>query len=277
MAITVNWTTRIIYVPKGDLTNISPGIYRLNINDFRLALKDIEDGEGMPFLDTHRHNTTVTIGSLTLARVVEIINGYTVTFEDGQYAVELVGANSNIDTVTNVNQVSIRPSNSAGLVQVSSGSGLSSGQDSTLTAIAALTSRLDAMLEDAGAYDRWLITALEQAPAGGGGGGGLTAAQVWTYSGGDRSLSGAQATAITSAATLAQVQAAGFTTDRHNALIAAEAAARSVASGRHKIDYAASTATQYNADGTVRTVFDLVDSTGNPATSGASAVERIPQ
>ena len=168
MAIAVNWTTRIIYVPQGDLTNISPGIYRLNINDFRLALKDLEDGEGMPFLDTHRHNTTVTVGNLTLARVVEIINGYTVTFEDGQYAVELVGANSNIEVVTNVNQVSIRPSNSAGLVQVSSGSGLSSGQDSTLTAIAALTSRLDAMLEDAGAYDRWRITALEQSPAGGG-------------------------------------------------------------------------------------------------------------
>ena len=105
----------------------------------------------------------------------------------------------------------------------------------------------------------------------------LTAAQVWVYSGGDRTLSGAQATAITSAATLAQVQAAGFTTDRHNALIAAEAAARAVASGRHKINYAASTATQYNADGTVRTVFDLVDEDGDPATSGASAVERVPR
>ena len=51
----------------------------------------------------------------------------------------------------------------------------------------------------------------------------LTAAQVWVYSGGDRSLSGAQATAITSAATLAQVQAAGFTTDRHNALVDVDA------------------------------------------------------
>jgi hypothetical protein len=105
----------------------------------------------------------------------------------------------------------------------------------------------------------------------------LTAAQVWVYSGGDRTLSGAQATAITSAATLAQVQAAGFTTDRHNALIAAEAAARAVASGRHKINYAASTATQYNADGSVRTVFDLVDADGDPATTGATAVERVPR
>jgi hypothetical protein len=166
MAIAVNWLTKVITVPQGDLTNISPGIYRLDINDFRLALKDIEDGEGMPFLDTHRHNTTVTLAGLTLARVVEIINGYTITFEDGQYAVQLVGANSNIADVTNVNQVSVRPSNSAGLVQVTTGSGLSSGQDSTLTAIAALTSRLEAMLGDAGAYDRWLATALELGPGG---------------------------------------------------------------------------------------------------------------
>ena len=53
---------------------------------------------------------------MTLARTVEIINGYTVTFEDGQYAVNLVGANSNVGDVVNVNQVSVRSANSAGLV-----------------------------------------------------------------------------------------------------------------------------------------------------------------
>ena len=71
--------------------------------------------EGMPFLDTQSHNPPVTVGGVTLARVVEIINGYTVTFEDGAYAVNLVGANSNIGDVVNLNQVSIRSNNSAGL------------------------------------------------------------------------------------------------------------------------------------------------------------------
>jgi len=56
--------------------------------------------------------------------VVEIINGYTVTFEDGQYRVTLLGANSNVADVTNVNQVSIQPNNSAGQVVVSVGSGV---------------------------------------------------------------------------------------------------------------------------------------------------------
>jgi len=117
MAITINWGNRIINVPQSDLTHISGLLYELNIDVFRLRLKDLEDDEdGMIFQYTHNHNTTVSISGTTLARVVELVNGYTVTFEDGQYAVRLVGANSNIGDVTNINQVSIRSSNSAGLI-----------------------------------------------------------------------------------------------------------------------------------------------------------------
>jgi hypothetical protein len=120
MNVVMYWASKIIYVPKSELTLIQAApreIREMNLNEFRLALKEEEWSEaGMPFLDTHRHNTEVTLGGLTFARVIEIINGYTVTFEDGQYAVELVGANSNIQDVSNVNQVSIRPNNSAGLI-----------------------------------------------------------------------------------------------------------------------------------------------------------------
>ena len=119
MALTIDWNTLIINVPKADtqLVQASPTeIRQLDLNAFRLELKDIEDSpEGMAYLATHSHNTAVDIGGVTLARVVSIINGYTVTFEDGQYAVNLVGANSNVGDVVNVNQVSIRSANSAGL------------------------------------------------------------------------------------------------------------------------------------------------------------------
>ena len=84
---------------------------------------------------------------------------------------------------------------------------------------------------------------------------GLTAQQVWTYTGGDRSLSGAQAATV--ATTLATTQA--------------------VAKGQFVIDYDASTATQYNTDGTVLQVFDLQDKDGNPATSAQTAVKRVPR
>lgn len=124
MAITIDWGTLVINVPKADTTLIqaSPEIRQLDLNAFRLALKDLEDSEeGMTYPATHNHNPPVTVGGVTLARVLEIINGYTVLFEDGQYAVNLVGANSNVSDVTIVNQVSIRSANSAGLVQGSGG------------------------------------------------------------------------------------------------------------------------------------------------------------
>ena len=123
MAITINWPTGVISIPKADMTLLQSTpteIRQLNLDTFRLILKDLEDGEeGMPWPKTHNHNTTVTVGGVTLARVVELINGYTVTFEDGQYAVNLVGANSNVGDRVNVNQVSVRSANSAGLQDLS--------------------------------------------------------------------------------------------------------------------------------------------------------------
>jgi len=95
----------------------------LDINAFRLALKSLEDdADGMAYPSTHNHNTEVVLSGITYARVVELINDFTVTFEDGQYAVNLTGANSNIPDKVNLNQVSVRAANSAGLV-VGSGGG----------------------------------------------------------------------------------------------------------------------------------------------------------
>jgi hypothetical protein len=93
-------------------------VRELSANNFRLALKNLEDSEqGMVNPTTHNNYPPTTVGGVTLARVIEIINDYTVTFEDGQYAVNIVGANTNIADRVNVNQVSVRSANSAGLIQ----------------------------------------------------------------------------------------------------------------------------------------------------------------
>lgn len=120
MAISIDWGTRVIFVPRADMTLVQSTpteIRELSLNSFRLELKDLEDSEeGIAHPDTHIHNTEVFLGGITFARVIQIINGYTVTFEDGQYAVNLTGANSNVGDVVNVNQVSVRSQNSAGLI-----------------------------------------------------------------------------------------------------------------------------------------------------------------
>ena len=124
----VNWETRVITIPQSFLTSLGDTKYLLDTDALRLALKDIEDSEGISFPDTHRHNTEVVLGGITYARFFEIINGYTVTFENGSYAIVLVGSNNNILDVTNLNYVSVRSMNSAGLIV--SGSGVTE-QDKT--------------------------------------------------------------------------------------------------------------------------------------------------
>lgn len=117
MAISINWTTRVITIPQADLTLVSGSLYELDVDAFRLELKDIEDSEeGMAHPDTHRHNSEVVLSGVTYARTFEIINGYTITFENGSYSVRCIGANHNIADVKNVNSVSLIVGNSAGLV-----------------------------------------------------------------------------------------------------------------------------------------------------------------
>jgi len=137
MSISIEWGAKIINIPQDYLASLGGSIYGLNLDTFRLDLKSLEDSEaGMPFPDTHRHNTAVTISGMTLARVIEIINGYTVTFEDGQYIVSATGANSNIADVMNLNQVSLRTANSAGLIVHIQGSGLTTEEHDKLMAVA---------------------------------------------------------------------------------------------------------------------------------------------
>ncbi len=121
MAYQVNYTTGVIYIPQSDLIYLEPGKYKLDLNTFRKKCRDLEDDfvGGLSYPVMVEYNTAVDTGDVILARVVLLINGYTVTFEDGQYAVLFDGANTNVHNFTNVNQVSIRPNNSTGLQDLS--------------------------------------------------------------------------------------------------------------------------------------------------------------
>lgn len=117
------------------IIQVSPERRSLNLNAFRLELKEIEGSvEGMAHRDMHDHTTTKTLGGVTYARSVEIINGYTVEFEDGQYGVVATGANSNLFDVVVDNQVSFLGNNSAGLVEAAV-SGLTAGEAANLEMI----------------------------------------------------------------------------------------------------------------------------------------------
>lgn len=123
MAISVDWAgTQRIFVPRADMPviQVSPEVRQLDLDDFRLELKDLEANrvEGIVYPDTHRHVTEALLSGIPYARLVEILDPYTVEFEDGQYTVVLVGANTNLGDVKVANQVSLTTNNSAGLINL---------------------------------------------------------------------------------------------------------------------------------------------------------------
>lgn len=119
MAISINWATKVISIPKADMTLVQSSpveIRELDLDSFRLEIFDLMDDEAGIVADTVLVNTPpLTISGVTLARSVEIINGYTITFENLSYQVNIVGGNSNLADRVNPNLVGVRTANSAGL------------------------------------------------------------------------------------------------------------------------------------------------------------------
>jgi len=91
-------------------------VRQMNLTQFAQDIGDLQDNvEGAWAPTAYEYTAPVSVGGVQLAPVVVITEFYVVQFEDLQYAVNLVGANTNVQDQVVVNQVSIRPSNSAGL------------------------------------------------------------------------------------------------------------------------------------------------------------------
>jgi hypothetical protein len=137
MAISIDWVTRVIFVPQTYPTLIGGTIYELDTDQYRKDIGAIMASEdGMPFPDAHEHIAGYTVAGITYSRKVEILNPYSNEFEDGQYTIVLKESNNNIFDVENgflvQNQVQVIPTNSAGLQVVSIGSGLSPAEQQQL-------------------------------------------------------------------------------------------------------------------------------------------------
>lgn len=126
MAIDVDWAGADlnpyrIFIPKADMPIIqaSPEIRELALDDFRLALRDIEATvEGAPWPETHTYRPPSTLSGTTFARQVRILAPYTVEFEDGLYSVSITGGNHNIGDVNVKNSVSLIIVLSGGAIEV---------------------------------------------------------------------------------------------------------------------------------------------------------------
>jgi len=137
MPLSLNEPTKLITVPKDYLTLIAGTLYELDTEQFRVDMNDIMDNERYIWMDDYAtRNAPVTVAGTTLAQSLEIINGYSIEFDDtlGAFSVRLVGSNNNLFDIQNgilvQNLVQVIPTNAAGLIIVTSGSGVTA-QDKT--------------------------------------------------------------------------------------------------------------------------------------------------
>ncbi len=139
MAISIDWPTGVIFVPKADtvLAGTDPisgrEIRSFDTDQFHEDLRDEEEtvaGRAWPL--THSYNAAVVIDGVAYAPQLTMVNNYQVEFESvgTPWRVIFTSTNNNIASFSVVNDVSIQPGNSAGLQIVTSGSGVTA-QDKT--------------------------------------------------------------------------------------------------------------------------------------------------
>lgn len=122
--ILVDWGTRTIIIPRQSMLLLQTTpieVRQLDLTTFHEKLRALEDdASGIAFTPTHTYKGPTEISGVILAQVVEILEPYTITFEDGQYAVNVTGGNSNVADRVNINNVGVRTANSAGLQDLTS-------------------------------------------------------------------------------------------------------------------------------------------------------------
>ena len=139
MSYTVNWITKVVSIPTSDLTLVGGTRYSLLMSDFLAEVRRLEwePTEGLWAPDILEHtNTKVDFAGVDYAPFDDIINGYTVEFTGSATRVDLLGSNNNIVDILIPTGVTVVPSNSAGLIVKTIGSGLSTEQSDMLILIA---------------------------------------------------------------------------------------------------------------------------------------------
>ena len=119
MSYSVNWTTKVIDIPLGDLTLVSGSNYTLDVGDFWIEMRRLEalPGEGLWAEQTIEYINTQSLSGITYSAIVKLINGYTWQVAATGINVSLIGKNSNLlDFFIPGGSVSVLANNSAGKV-----------------------------------------------------------------------------------------------------------------------------------------------------------------
>ena len=116
MSLNCHWPTKVITVPKSDLTLVSGTKYSLTVlywfqllRELNGTVEGVAETIGAPIYN----NTSPTPAT---PRIIDVINGYTIQFEDGLYSVDIIEGNTNLRDVEIKNSVSVGTNNTTGFV-----------------------------------------------------------------------------------------------------------------------------------------------------------------
>jgi hypothetical protein len=128
MTVSIDPSTRVITVQQGDLSLVTGTLYEHDTEAFRQTVNDLMAGEALMWLpDWADRNAPYTVFGATYAQKIEVINGFSIEYDDapGAYSVNLKGSNNNLGDIQGgvlvQNLVQVIPTNSAGLVVVDTG------------------------------------------------------------------------------------------------------------------------------------------------------------
>lgn len=124
MSYTVNWTTKVISIPLGDLTLVSGVVYSLDATDFWLEVRRLEasPADGLWAIQALEYVNSQLLSGITYVPIVKLINGYTWEVATTNIVVAMEGPNNNLlDAFIPGNGISVLANNSAGKQTVTSG------------------------------------------------------------------------------------------------------------------------------------------------------------
>ena len=122
MALTVDFLTHNVMIPQSFLTLVSGSLYELDTEVFRLDLNSMmADEDHIWMKDYAARNAPVTVAGTTFAQSIELINGWSIEFENLASSVRLVNSNNNFFDVEGGSLipsplVNVIGQNSAGLI-----------------------------------------------------------------------------------------------------------------------------------------------------------------
>lgn len=116
MPLSADWITKIITVPKSELALISGTRYSITVDYWFELLRELNASNQGVVETTNEPLYQNTSPTTTTPRITDVINGYTVVFEDGAYSVEFTDGNTNIREVEIKNQVSVGTNNTSALI-----------------------------------------------------------------------------------------------------------------------------------------------------------------